>query len=153
VRREDLALVPVLNFQPKYIVYGPLAQSPLAPDIVILFVDANQTLLLCEATQQVEHQNPPAMGRPACAVIAQVVNTGRAALSLDCCGARAYLDVLTDDTAVFAIPGKSLTAYAKRIQVLARANATLSMFHRIRRREIAAGKTPSVKDSLKALKQ
>jgi Uncharacterised ArCR, COG2043 len=91
VRPQDLALVPVLHLQPKYIVYGPLAQSLLAPDIVILFVDAKQTLLLCEATQQVEQQNSPAMGRPACAVIAQVMNTGHAALSLGCCGARAYL--------------------------------------------------------------
>lgn len=55
-------------------------------------VNANQTLILSEATQQVEKQNPPAMGRPACAVVAQVMNTGRAALSSGCCGARAYLD-------------------------------------------------------------
>lgn len=153
VRREDLSLIPVLKFRPKYIVYGPLAQSPLAPDVVILFVDPNQTLILCEAAHQVEHQNPPAMGRPACAVISQVMNTGRAALSLGCCGARAYLDMFTGDTAVFAIPGKSLTEYTQRIQVLATANATLSKFHQIRRRDIAAGKTPTVKDSLTALKQ
>jgi hypothetical protein len=82
------------------------------------------------------------------------MNTGHAAaLSLGCCGARAYLDMLTDDTAVFAIPGKSLTAYAQRIQVLARANRTLSKFHQIRRRDMAAGKTPTVRDSLAALKQ
>ena len=72
-------------------------------------------------------------------------------MSLGCCGARAYLDVLTDDVAVFAIPGVKLEAYARRIEALAKANAILSNFHQIRRRDIAAGGTPSVKDSLAAL--
>ncbi len=96
---------------------------------MLLFVNANQTLILSEATGQVENQNAPAMGRPACAVVPQVMNTGRAALSLGCCGARAYLDILTDDVAVFAIPGAKLEAYARRIQALAKANDVLSKFH------------------------
>jgi uncharacterized protein (DUF169 family) len=118
---------------------------------VLLFVNANQTLILSEATQQVENQNAPAMGRPACAIVPQVMNTGRAALSLGCCGARAYLDVLTDDVAVFAIPGGRLEAYAQRIEALAKANNLLSRFHHLRRRDIAAGGTPTIKDSLAAM--
>jgi uncharacterized protein (DUF169 family) len=150
VRQEDLALIPVLQSQSKYIVYGPLSTASLPPDIVLLFVSASQTLILSEATQQVENDNPPAMGRPACAVVPQVVNTGRAALSLGCCGARAYLDVLTDSTAIFAIPGTKLEAYARRIEALASANATLSKFHHLRRQEIAAGGAPTIQESLAA---
>ena len=151
VRPEDLASIPVLASQPAYVIYAPLAESPLSPDVVLLFVNANQTLILSEATQQVENQNAPAMGRPACAIVPQVMNTGRAALSLGCCGARAYLDVLTDDVAVFAIPGTKLEAYVRRIEALAKANGILSNFHQIRRQTIAAGGTPTVKDSLAAL--
>jgi uncharacterized protein (DUF169 family) len=151
VREEDVAAIPVLETRPGYVVYAPLDRTPLPPDVVILFVDARQTLILSEATQQLENQNPPAMGRPACAVIPQVMNTGRAALSLGCCGARAYLDILTDDVAVFAIPGARLEAYAQRIDALANANNVLSKFHRIRRHDIAAGGSPSIKDSLAAL--
>jgi uncharacterized protein (DUF169 family) len=151
VRSEDLALIPVLTSQPRHVIYGPLASSPLPPDVVLLFVNANQTLILSEATQQVENQNAPAMGRPACAIVPQVMNTGRAALSLGCCGARAYLDVLTDDVAVFAIPGSKLEAYTRRIEALAKANAVLANFHQIRRQAIAAGSTPTIKDSLAAL--
>lgn len=151
VRSEDLALIPVLASQPRHVVYAPLASSPLPPDVVLLFVNANQTLILSEATQQVENQSAPAMGRPACAVVPQVMNTGRAALSLGCCGARAYLDVLTNDTAIFAIPGAKLEAYTRRIEALSKANAVLANFHQIRRRAIAAGATPTIKDSLAAL--
>lgn len=151
VREEDIALIPVLQSQAEYVIYSPLADTRLSPEVVILFVNANQTLILAEATQQVENQSPPAMGRPACAVVPQVMNTGRAALSLGCCGARAYLDVLTDTVAIFAMPGAKLEAYAKRIKALTTANAILSKFHHIRRHEIEAGQTPTIKDSLAAL--
>jgi uncharacterized protein (DUF169 family) len=140
VRPEDLAQIPVLASQPQHVIYAPLASSPLPPDVVLLLVNANQTLILSEATQQVENQNAPAMGRPACAIVPQVMNTGRAALSLGCCGARAYLDVLTDDV-----------ANTYRIEALAKANAVLANFHQIRRRAIANGATPTIKDSLAAL--
>jgi uncharacterized protein (DUF169 family) len=79
------------------------------------------------------------------------MNTGRAALSLGCCGARAYLDVLTSDVALFAIPGAKLAQYAERIEALAKANAVLSKFHQIRRSDVEAGRTPTVKESLIAL--
>lgn len=150
IRQEDIPLIPVLNSQSKYVVYAPLANSPLPADIVLLFVSANQTLILSEATQQVEGQNAPAMGRPACAVVPQVINTGRAALSLGCCGARAYLDNFTDAIAIFAIPGAKLESYVERIQILSNANTILSKFHQIRRNDIASGNRPSIQSSLEA---
>lgn len=151
VTDRDLALIPVLQSQSKYVIYSPLAETPLSPDVVLMFVNANQTLILSEATQQVENDNPPAMGRPACGVVAQVMNTRRAALSSGCCGARAYLDAFDDSTAIFAIPGAKLQAYTCRIEALAKANAMLATFHQIRRRAIVSGQTPTIKESLAVL--
>jgi uncharacterized protein (DUF169 family) len=104
VRNEDVAAIPVLANKPQYVIYGPLAAAPLPPDVVLLFVRADQTLILSEASQQIEGGLPPAMGRPACAIVPQAANTGRSALSLGCCGARAYLDVLAPDVALYALP-------------------------------------------------
>lgn len=151
VREQDVAQIPVLGSRPRYVIYGPLAEIPVAPDVVLLFVQPDQTLILSEASQQIENGMPPAMGRPACAVIPQAANTGRSALSLGCCGARAYLDVLTDETAIYAIPGASVGEFAKRIAALAKANEILTKFHRIRRREVEAGKSPTVEESLVAM--
>lgn len=151
VTARDLAAIPVLESQHTYVLYSPLSISPFVPDVVLLFVKANQSLILSEATQQVENQNAPALGRPACAVVPHVMNTGRAALSLGCCGARAYLDVLTDDVALFAIPGAKIEAYAERIETLAKANQVLSTFHQLRRRNVEDGKTPTVRQSLAAM--
>jgi uncharacterized protein (DUF169 family) len=151
VRDEDVAAIPVLRSKPNYIVYGPLAEIPVNPDVVLLFVRADQTLILSEASQQMEGGSPPAMGRPACAIIPQASNTGRTALSLGCCGARAYLDVLTDDVALYAVPGESLAAFAERVAALSKANGILTKFHQIRRRDIESGNIPTIQESLAAL--
>jgi uncharacterized protein (DUF169 family) len=151
VTPEDLPLISVLNKRPKHVVYAPLAQSPLPPEVVLLFGDASQALIISEAAQQVEHRNPPALGRPACAVIPQVANTGFAALSLGCCGARAYVDAFTADLVLCALPGANLATYVERISALAAANAVLSQFHRRRSQDVAAGATPTVKESLAAM--
>jgi len=132
------------------VTYAPLAESPQPPDLVLLFVRADQTLILSEATQQIEGHNAPAMGRPACAVVAQVMNSGRAAMSLGCCGARAYLDCFTEEKAIFALPGSKLEAYVDRIRALTKANGVLGRFHELRRKQVASGGRPSIEESLSA---
>ena len=151
VRPVDMPFIPVLNRQAKVVVYGPLAATPLPPDVVLLFVTADQTLILTEASTQLENGLPPALGRPACAVVPQAFNTGRTALSLGCCGARAYLDMLTPDIALYAIPGTGLEAFTERVAVLSKANSVLTTFHTLRRRSVEEGKHPSVKESLAAM--
>jgi uncharacterized protein (DUF169 family) len=151
VRAEDIPQIPVLKKSAKVVIYGPLAEVQGPTDVVLLLVRADQTLILSEASQQLEGGLPPAMGRPACAVIPQAVNSGRTALSLGCCGARAYLDVLTPDVALYAIPGGSLEAFTERVEALAKANGILTKFHAIRRRDVEAGKSPTVQESLAAM--
>jgi len=151
VRDEDVAAIPVLAAKSRYVVYGPLGSAPIEPDVVLLFVKASQILILSEASQQIEGGLPPAMGRPACAVVPQARNSGRTALSLGCCGARAYLDVLTDDVALYAVPGAAIAVFTDRVEALAKANGILTRFHEIRRRDIEAGKTPSIQESLAAM--
>jgi uncharacterized protein (DUF169 family) len=151
VREQDLPLIPVLQRSPNYVVYAPLAETPVNPDVVLLFVRPDQTLILSEAMQQVEGQWMPALGRPACAIVPQAVNTQRAALSLGCCGARAYVDALKQDMQLYGIPGGKLEAYTERIVALTQANAMLTLFHKLRREDVEAGKSPTIKESLARL--
>ena len=148
LRPEQIPSVPVLEKRPKHVVYGPLADSPLPPDVVLLFVEADQALVLSEASQAVGNGMPPAMGRPACGVVPAVKNSRRAALSLGCCGARAYLDMLTPNLSLWALPGPRLAEYADRVSELSHANEVLTGFHELRRKDVAAGGSPSVKQSL-----
>lgn len=153
VRPEDVAGIPVLTRAATHVIYSPLADAPVAPDVVLLFADGRQGLLLSEAAQMVDGDIPPALGRPACAIVPQAINSGRAAVSMGCCGARAYLDVLTDDIVVWALPGARIEAYAARLAVLANANAVLGTFHARRREDVAAGKRPTLQQSLDRLSE
>ena len=151
VCEEDVTQIPVVTEASKHVLYSPLADTPLPPDVVLLFAHSQQGLVITEAVQQIQSDIPPAMGRPACAVIPQVINSGRVALSLGCCGARAYLDALSDDIALWAIPGNQIEVYAERIEALAGANETLSAFHQLRRKDVESGLTPTIEESLSRL--
>ena len=151
VRAEEVAAIPVFRREVKHAIYGPLAGLPTEPDVVLLFADARQGLVLSEAVGRVDGGVPPAMGRPACAALPQAFNHGIAAMSLGCCGARAYLDALSDDTALWALPGSRLDLYCEQIATFAKANRTLAMFHERRRADVEAGMRPTVKESLQRL--
>ena len=84
-------------------------------------------------------------------MVPQVLNSGNAAMSLGCCGARVYLDSLTDDVAMWARPGGKLEPHVTEVAALARANKTLMTFHQRRREDVEAGKQPTVKQSLERL--
>jgi len=108
-------------------------------------------LTLTEAVTRVDGQAPPAMGRPACALVPQVVNSGAAAASLGCCGARAYMDSLKSNIVLWGLPGDRLEQYVSTIETMSSANSILTNFHTKRREAIEGGQTPSVQDSLDAL--
>jgi uncharacterized protein (DUF169 family) len=151
VRPEEVAAIPVIEREVKHVVYGPLADFPLDPKVVLLFAHARQGLILSEAIARVDQGSPLAMGRPACAVVPQVLNHGNAAMSLGCCGARAYLDTMTDSVAMWALPASKLDRYCAEIAGLARANKTLATFHSRRREDVESGKRPTVRQSLERL--
>jgi uncharacterized protein (DUF169 family) len=151
LRSEDLALVPVLKDKPKHVLYGPLCESMTAPDVVLLFVDSRQGLVIVEAAQQVDGSLPPVMGRPACGVIPQVMNSGKAAMTLGCCGARAYLESMSDNVALWALPGSRIADYSARIAALAGANEALGQFHALRLQDVKSGLRPTYEDSLRRI--
>jgi hypothetical protein len=74
-------------------------------------------------------------------------------MSLGSCGARAYLNVMTDEFALWALPGLRIAEYAEGIKRLAEANRILTQFHKLGRRDVEAGGSPSVKESLVRLEQ
>lgn len=151
VRESEVAGIPVIQSQHQYVIYGPLSEATVVPDAVLLFAQAQQGLTLTEAITRVDGNMPSAMGRPACAVIPQVINLKNAAMSLGCCGARAYLDTLSDNVALWALPGAKLAGYCDQVETLANANKTLTMFHSQRGADIAAGLRPAVQESLNKL--
>ena len=151
VREEEIPAIPVMPRPRAHALYGPLADFPVQPEVVLVFAHAQHGLILSEAVARVDGGAPPAMGRPACAIVPQVLNQQRAAMSLGCCGARAYLDALTDDVALWALPAHRLDQYCGQIVTFANANKTLTAFHQRRRQDVESGQRPTVQQSLERL--
>jgi uncharacterized protein (DUF169 family) len=151
VREEEVAAIPILQRKVNHVIYGPLTEFPVEPEVVLLFAHSRQGLIISEAVARVDKGVPPAMGRPACAVLPWALNTGSAAISLGCCGARAYLDTMSDSIALWALPAGKLERYCEQIGALARANNILTTFHKFRREDVESGKQPTVRQSLDRL--
>ena len=150
VREEEIAAIPVMQDKLAHALYGPLADFPVQPEVVLVFAHAQHGLILSEAVARVDGGTPPAMGRPACAIVPHVLNQRRAAMSLGCCGARAYLDALTDDVALWALPAHCLDQYCEQIAAFADANRTLTAFHERRRQDVESGQRPTVRTVARA---
>lgn len=151
VREDEIAQIPVMATSYKHTIYGPLSEFPVDIDVVLLFADAQQGLCITEAVSRVDGQMPPAMGRPACAVIPQVVNQDYAAMSLGCCGARAYLDAMNNQIALWALPAGKLVKYSEQMEIMAKANSILTQFHESRKSDVSAGRQPSVQETLESI--
>ena len=149
VREEDVPNIPVLAQETKHVVYAHLAETPLPPDVVILFVHSQQGLVITEAVQQVEPAVPLAMGRPACAVIPPggQHRPGRPEPGLlrrpglPRCAFRP-----TSRSGPF--PAARSSATPNGLPALARANNVLGKFHTLRRQDVEAGLRPTVVESL-----
>ena len=131
--QEEVAQLPHRPEPMRYVVYGPLADLPCPPDLVILRGTPRQLMLLGEASRAAGCADAvPVMGRPACSMVPQVLASARTATSLGCIGNRVYTE-LADEQGYLALPGAALPAVLAKLQVIEQANAALQAFHQQRR--------------------
>ena len=137
VKMEEVATLPRRTEAFGVAVYAPLAESPVDPDVVLVRGSARQIMLVAEAARAagIGHDGA-AMGRPACAMIPEAMNTARGNTSLGCVGNRVYTD-LGDAELYFTIPGSRLTDVVDTLETIVHANRELEHYHRERRATLA----------------
>ena len=54
VREEEVAAIPVVQRQVRHVIYGPFADFPLDPEVVLLFAHARQELILNETIARID---------------------------------------------------------------------------------------------------
>lgn len=133
LRPEEIPQIPTRKEQFGVLVYAPLAETPCPPDVVLVRGNAKQVMLVAEAAWSAGLRGDVAtMGRPACAMIPQTIQSGAGATSLGCIGNRVYTG-LADDELYFAIPGPKLATVVERLGTIVNANQALLAFHTERR--------------------
>lgn len=114
--------IPVVTERPAAIVYGPLAESASAPDVVLLRLNAAQLMTLTDAVPDVAIE-----GKPQCHVVAMAKEHGRVAASVGCALSRARTGMPATEMTC-AIPGPSLTRIVDAVERAAEVNATVARY-------------------------
>ena len=136
VRPEEVPQIPRLATTPKAIVYAPLGNTPVAPDVVLFACKPSGAMLLNEAAGRAGVQSgAPALGRPTCMALPASLHHG-VILSLGCMGNRVYTG-LGEDEMYFVLRGKDLAAVADALTVITSANAALNEYASGRRSQLA----------------
>lgn len=136
VRPEEVAQIPRLPKAPKAILYSPLGDTPVTPDVVLFACKPAGAMLLHEAAARAGIlSGAPALGRPTCMALPASMAHG-AMLSLGCIGNRVYTG-LGESEMYIVLRGKDLTALADALGVITSANVALQDYARGRRAELA----------------
>jgi len=136
VRPEEVPQIPRLAKAPGAIVYAPLGDSPVTPDVVLFACKPSGAMLLNEAAGRAGVQSgAPALGRPTCMALPASLQHG-VILSLGCMGNRVYTG-LGEDEMYFVVRGKDLAAVADALATITTANAALNQYATGRRAELA----------------
>jgi len=136
LRMEEVPGIPRLPATPGAVVYAPLADTPVDPDVVLVAGQPGRVMLLQEAALRAGIAAPaPLLGRPTCMALPASLSQGVIA-SMGCVGNRVYTDLGEDELYVM-IPGRDVGRVAAEAQTIAAANLKLAEYHRGRRQALA----------------
>ncbi len=132
---DDIRSVPRKGKNPEVVVYAPLGETPVEPDIVVFVVRPLQCMFLQEAAmrRQIAVSVVP-FGRPTCMSLHSVMEDN-AVTSAGCMGNRVY-NALGDDEMYMLIPGRLLKKVADEVQFIVAANLKLAEKYVERRNSI-----------------
>jgi uncharacterized protein (DUF169 family) len=136
LRMEEVPGIPRLPTAPGAVVYAPLGDIPVDPDVVLVAGRPGRVMLLQEAALRAGIASPaPLLGRPTCMALPASLAQGVIATT-GCVGNRVYTD-LSEDELYVVIPGKDVARVAAEAQTIANANLKLTEYHQGRRQTLA----------------
>ena len=136
VRMAEVPGIPRLPQAPGVVVYAPLGDTPVDPDVVLVAGRPGRVMLLLEAAGRAGvPAQPSVLGRPTCMALPAALAGGPAA-STACIGNRIYTD-LGDDELYVVIPGRDLAQVVEALETIVAANDTLAGYHRGRRQSLS----------------
>jgi uncharacterized protein (DUF169 family) len=135
IRMEEIPGVFRLPEAPAWVIYAPLGETPVPPDVVLIAGKPSGIMLLSEAAGRAgAMSNLPMLGRPTCMAIPAALANG-AVTSSGCIGNRVYTGI-GDDEMYLVLRGADLERIAAEIDTVVSANRTLTERHQERRRTL-----------------
>lgn len=122
VTPEEARHLPVVQQRPQYITYGPLAETPQDPDIVLLRLSAFQAMVIHDAFGDM-----PIVGKPQCHIIPIAKEQNRVAISTGCMLSRIRTGMSPDELTC-TIPAVRLKEAVEKLEARRQADATMGSY-------------------------
>ncbi len=136
LKMDEVPGIPVLPETPKNIVFAPLSDTPVDPDVVLFVAAASKLMLLEEAALRAGVRSKlPLLARPTCMAIPAALAHGMVS-SAGCIGNRVYTTI-GDDEMYAAVPGRALQQIAQELETVVSANLALAQYHRERQHRLS----------------
>lgn len=135
VRLDEVPGIPRAASTPAAVVYAPLGDAPVEPDVVVFSGTPGSIMLLQEAAIRAGvAAQLNTFGRPTCMAIPAAMAMGMVA-STGCVGNRVYTGLQEGDLYAM-VPGHALEHLAAAAATVKSANATLLQYHTDRRAQL-----------------
>jgi uncharacterized protein (DUF169 family) len=113
--------IPTLPSKPNYITYGPLAETPIDPDVVFLRVDAKQLMTISDAVPGLKVE-----GKPQCHIVPMAAD-GEIAASVGCALSRVRTGMKPHELTC-AIPASRLEEVVESLRRTVEADSTVATY-------------------------
>jgi uncharacterized protein (DUF169 family) len=137
LRMEEVPGIPQLPDTPGAVVYAPLGDTPVDPDVVLFWGPPGRLMLLQEAALRAGvSAQLNTLGRPTCMAVPAALGHGVVA-STGCIGNRVYTG-MTESELYVAVPGRDLQRLTDETATIVSANATLQTYHEDRKGQLTS---------------
>lgn len=122
VTMDIMPTLPVVQERPNFITYGPLKETPVAPDVVLLRLNARQAMMLSDALPELRFE-----GKPQCHIIPMAKEGQDVAVSVGCMLSRVRTG-MSNQEMTGAIPGPRLAEVVEKLQATYAADTTVAAY-------------------------
>jgi uncharacterized protein (DUF169 family) len=122
VSAEEAMQLPFVKERPSYITYGPLAETSIDPDVILLRVNAFQAMVIHDGFGDTVF-----VGKPQCHIIPISKEQGKLAISTGCMLSRVRTGMSPDEMTC-TIPSERLEEVVERLKARREANAAVAAY-------------------------
>lgn len=122
VSPEMFPQIPVVKGSPNYVTYGPLGETTLEPDVVLLRLNGKQAMILSDAIPEIAFQ-----GKPQCHIIAMAKEQNQVAISVGCMLSRVRTGMPSTEMTC-AIPAKRLGEVMEKMRGACKADKAVAAY-------------------------
>jgi uncharacterized protein (DUF169 family) len=136
---EEGEKIPGVQHSAAGVLYGPLADLPATPDLLLVWLTPRQAMLYNEAVGTASWTTGSILstGRPACAALPAALSSGNPTISWGCTGMRTFTEI-PDDRLLAAVPGTRIGAFLDDLERTIASNATMRTFYESKKAALPA---------------